>query len=66
MITQMFKNLFRRKTRTLLTVSGIAVGVAMIVLNYMGILPPGQTVQQWLWAGLGCIGAGFALSTRWN
>jgi ABC-type antimicrobial peptide transport system permease subunit len=31
MITQIFKNLFRRKTRTLLTVSGIAVGVAMIV-----------------------------------
>ncbi len=37
MITQIFKNLFRRKTRTLLTVSGIAVGVAMIVaLGAMG------------------------------
>jgi len=37
MLTQMFKNLFRRKTRTLLTVSGIAVGVAMIVaLGAMG------------------------------
>ena len=37
MVTQIFKNLFRRKTRTLLTVSGIAVGVAMIVaLGAMG------------------------------
>jgi len=37
MLTQMFKNLFRRKTRTLLTVLGIAVGVAMIVaLGAMG------------------------------
>jgi len=37
MITQIFKNLFRRKTRTLLTVSGIAVGVAAIVaLGAMG------------------------------
>jgi len=31
MLTQIFRNLFRRKTRTLLTVLGIAVGVAMIV-----------------------------------
>jgi ABC-type antimicrobial peptide transport system permease subunit len=37
MFTQMLKNLTRRKTRTLLTVSGIAVGVAMIVaLGAMG------------------------------
>ena len=37
MVTQIFKNLFRRKTRTLLTVSGIAVGVAAIVaLGAMG------------------------------
>ncbi len=37
MIIQIFKNLFRRKTRTLLTVSGIAVGVAAIVaLGAMG------------------------------
>ncbi len=31
MLNLIFKNLFRRKTRTLLTVSGIAVGVSMIV-----------------------------------
>jgi hypothetical protein len=37
MFAQILKNLTRRKTRTLLTVSGIAVGVAMIVaLGAMG------------------------------
>lgn len=37
MLNFIFKNLLRRKTRTLLTVSGIAVGVAMIVaLGAMG------------------------------
>ncbi len=37
MLNQIFKNLFRRKTRTLLTTVGIAVGVAMIVaLGAMG------------------------------
>lgn len=36
-----FKNLLRRKTRTLLTVPGIAVGVAMIVaLGAVGGLYP--------------------------
>ena len=49
-----------------LVVGFILVGVALIVLNYMSILPPGRTIQAWLWAGLGCIGAGFALSTRWK
>src|SRR5512138_1418110 len=37
MFNQILKNLFRRKARTLLTVSGIAVGVSMIVaLGAMG------------------------------
>ena len=37
MFNFIFKNLFRRKTRTLLTVAGIAVGVSMIVaLGAMG------------------------------
>ena len=37
MFTVIFKNLFRRKMRTLLTVAGIAVGVSMIVaLGAMG------------------------------
>ena len=37
MLTQILRNITRRKTRTLLTVLGIAVGVAMIVaLGAMG------------------------------
>src|SRR4030065_149268 len=37
MLRLIFKNLFRRKTRTLLTTLGIAVGVSMIVaLGAMG------------------------------
>ena len=32
MATLIFKNLFRRKTRTLLTLAGIIVGVALIVV----------------------------------
>jgi len=37
MLTQILKNITRRKTRTILTVSGIAVGVAAIVaLGAMG------------------------------
>lgn len=49
-----------------LVVGSILLGVALIVLNYMGVLPPGNTIQAWLWAGLGCIAVGFGLSTRWN
>lgn len=44
----------------------ILVGVAMIVLNYMGILPPGETVPLWLWTGLGAIAAGFVAATQWR
>ena len=37
MLNLIFKNLLRRKTRTLLTAAGIAVGVSMIVaLGAMG------------------------------
>jgi putative ABC transport system permease protein len=41
MATLIFKNLFRRKTRTLLTLAGITVGVALIVaLGAVGGLYP--------------------------
>jgi ABC-type antimicrobial peptide transport system permease subunit len=41
MATLIFKNLFRRKTRTLLTILDIAVGVSMIVaLGAVGGLYP--------------------------
>jgi hypothetical protein len=44
----------------------MAVGVAMIVLNYMGLLPPGRTTPLWLWLGLGFIAGGFVAATQWR
>ena len=43
----------------------ILVGVAIIVLNYMDIVP-GGTQSYYLWVGLGFIGAGFAAATQWR
>jgi hypothetical protein len=43
----------------------ILLGVALIVLNYMDIVP-GGTRSLWLWVGLGLIAAGFGASTRWR
>ncbi|MFM8999318.1 MAG: cell division protein CrgA [Actinomycetota bacterium] len=43
----------------------ILVGVAVIVLNYMGIMP-GGTEPTWLWVGLGGIGIGFVAATQWR
>jgi hypothetical protein len=43
----------------------ILVGVAMIVLNYMDLIP-GGTRSLWLWAGLGFIAVGFGAATRWR
>jgi fatty acid desaturase len=39
-----------------------AAGVAVIVLNYMGLMPGAQ--QLWLWVGLALIAAGFGLATQ--
>lgn len=39
-----------------------AAGVAVIVLNYMGLMPSPQ--QLWLWVGLALIAVGFALTTQ--
>lgn len=47
-------------------VIGIMVaGVAVIVLNYMGLMP-GNTSSSWLWTGLGGIALGFVAATQWR
>ena len=42
----------------------MGVGVAVIVLNYMGIMP-GGTKPMWLFAGLGLIALGFVGTMFW-
>lgn len=48
----------------LLTVMGL--GVAIIVLNYIGIVLPGAPNNGWLWGGLGVIGLGFFGTMYWR
>ena len=43
----------------------IGLGIALIVLNYMDVMP-GGTQQHWLWIGLAFIAAGFAAATQWR
>jgi hypothetical protein len=43
----------------------ILVGVALIILNYMDLIP-GGTRSLWLWTGLGFIAVGFGAATRWR
>ena len=42
-----------------------AVGLLMIVLNYMSLLPAAPT-NWYLLGGLGCIVCGFAVSTQYR
>jgi hypothetical protein len=44
------------------------LGVAMIVLNYLGVLPGthGNASNLYLFGGLGVIALGFMLSTQWR
>lgn len=41
------------------------LGVMSIVLNYLGVLPSSPS-NAYLLGGLGCIIAGFVVSTRWH
>lgn len=51
---------------TIITV--LLAGVAVIVLNYLGIeqLLPGAPRNLYLWTGLGAIAVGFGLATQWR
>jgi hypothetical protein len=51
---------------TVITV--LLAGVAVIVLNYLGIeqLLPGAPRNLYLWLGLGAIAVGFGLATQWR
>ena len=41
------------------------IGVLLIVLNYLTLLP-GSVSRWYLWSGLGCIGIGFVMTTKYN
>jgi cell division protein CrgA len=43
----------------------LLVGVAIIVLNYLGLVP-GGTTNLYLWVGLGLIALGFGAATQWR
>ena len=51
---------------TILTV--LILGLAVIVLNYLGIeqVLPGAPRNLYLWSGLGAIALGFGLATQWR
>ena len=46
----------------------MGIGIAMIVLNYMGLIPGtnGTANQLYLFGGLGSIAIGFLLATQWR
>jgi cell division protein CrgA len=46
----------------------LLAGVAVIILNYLGIeqVLPGAPRNLYLWAGLGAIALGFGLATQWR
>ena len=43
----------------------MVIGVLLIVLNYLTLLP-GSVSRWYLWSGLGCIGIGFVMTTKYN
>jgi hypothetical protein len=51
-----------------LIIGVMALGVLLIVTNYMGLIPGtnGTASQVYLFGGLGLIAFGFLLSTQWR
>jgi hypothetical protein len=43
----------------------LLLGVAVIVFNYLGIVPGGRQ-DLYLWVGLALIAVGFAAATQWR
>jgi len=50
-----------------LLITLMALGVIVIVANYMGLIPgtDGTASSVWLWVGLGILGAGFVGTSFW-
>jgi hypothetical protein len=50
-----------------LLITLMALGVIVIVANYMGLIPgtDGTASSVWLWIGLGILGAGFVGTSFW-
>ena len=44
----------------------MAGGLLLIILNYMGLVPGGDTDNVYLLSGLGAIGAGFAMTLNYR
>lgn len=44
----------------------MGAGVAVVVLNYMGLLPGTSPSNGYLWLGLGLIALGFLGATQWR
>ncbi|HXF36736.1 MAG TPA: cell division protein CrgA [Actinomycetota bacterium] len=44
----------------------LGVGVAVVVLNYMGLMPGTSPSNGYLWLGLGFIAVGFLGATQWR
>ena len=46
--------------------AALLTGVAIIVANYLGLLPGGEAQNSYLFVGLGMLIGGFALSTQYR
>lgn len=44
----------------------LALGMVVIVFNYLGLVPGGEASNWYLLAGLGLITGGFVVATRWH